>query len=223
MTAKQMIGLVGSPRANSTSEKLATFFTSGLAELGWQSGIEKVGSALRTPERWSAFEAKVRAAEVVVLAFPLYVDALPAETTLLLERLANSYQAHPLDHPQRWLAIINCGFYESEQNDIAAAICRQFTVEAGVTWCGALTIGGGGMLQQQQLKAKGMLSNMVNGFEQTITALHTGSEVPESAFALVSKPLCSKWLYFTMANLGMKYGALANGKLWQINAQPYAK
>jgi NAD(P)H-dependent FMN reductase len=75
---------VGSPRLHSTSESLARYLTEGLAARGWQTDIQHIAPALRQPERWAKLEQQFLAADVIALCFPLYVDSLPAETTLAL-------------------------------------------------------------------------------------------------------------------------------------------
>ncbi|MHB9134683.1 MAG: NAD(P)H-dependent oxidoreductase [Armatimonadota bacterium] len=224
MSEQRILGLVGSPRAKSTSEMLARHLTDSLTERGWQAEVQRISPAIRQAERWPALEAKIRAADVVALVFPLYIDALPAETTLALERLAASYQVQPLDHPQCWLAVVNCGFMEAHHNDVALAICHQFTREAHVTWSGGLAIGGGGSLGGRSLKDMGnMVNPITTACAMTIDALHAGQPVPAEAEQLIRKCLFPPWLYFTMANLSMYKAAFDHGNLFRMGAQPYAK
>jgi len=219
-----MIALVGSPRAKSTSEMLARRLADGVQKHGWQVDVQRITVAMRKPERWAALEAQVRAADAVALVFPLYVDALPAETTQALERLAAVYQTQPPEQAQRWLAVVNCGFFEAKQNDIALAICREFTREAGVQWSGGLAIGGGGMFSGQPLEHYGnMTRHLVRAFDLTIDALAAETDLPAEALQLVRQPLFPAWMYFLMANLGMYKAAYDHHVLTRINAQPYAR
>ena len=224
MTTARVCGLIGSPRAHSTSQMLAHRILDPLAATGWQAETLRITAAVRAEARWATLEATVRAAQVVVLAFPLYVDTLPAGTTLALERLAASYRLQPPDPAQRWLAIVNCGFAEARHNDLALAICRQFARAAGVAWSGGVSIGGGGLLSGQPLEARGgMTRGLIQAFDGMVAALAEGRPVPEEAFALASRPLCPGWLYFTMANLGMLKVAYDHKVLFRLNARPYAE
>jgi len=224
MTERRILGLVGSPRANSTSEMLANHLTGKLAKRDWQADVQRLAAAIRQPARWPELEAQIRAADVVVLAFPLYVDSLPAEMTMALEKLAVSYRAQPPAKPQRWLGIINCGFLEAHQNDIALAICEEFCREAGVIWSGGLAIGGGGAIGGRTLEQiGGMVQFITDALAMTADALDAGREVPPEALALIRKRSMPPWLYFVMANIGMCLEAKKHHCLSRINAQPYAR
>ena len=223
MPETRVLNLIGSPRVQSTSEKLACYLTDDLAARGWQVETQQVAPALRR-ERWEGLEERIRAADIVVLAFPLYVDALPGELTQALERLASSYRQRPPSPRQRWLAIINCGFVEGRQNDIAVAICGQFAREAGVTWSGGLTIGGAGGLSGHDLdKMGGMVRHLTSALALVREALFTGVEIPAEAFQLARQRFCPPWLYFLMANTGMYLGAYHHHVLRRINARPYGR
>ena len=186
---------------------------------GWQADIQQLSTALKQDERWAAVETQYRDADVIVLGFPLYVDSLPAETTLALERLAAVRRTRT---PQRMLAIANCGFPEAQQNDVALAICRQFARETGLHWCGGLAIGGGGAINGHALRHLGKMTEHITGaLDLVIAGLQTDGEVPAAAFELVRRRAMPPWLYVAMANLGMLAGAMQHHKLLRINAQPY--
>jgi hypothetical protein len=95
-------------------------------------------------------------ADLVVPAFPLYVDSLPAPVIRALERIARQRQEAGIPHQQRFLAIANSGFPEAAHMDTAMAICRCFARQAGFVWTGGLTLGGGhGLVSAQPLKQLG--------------------------------------------------------------------
>jgi len=146
MNEHHFLALVGSPRAKSTSDMLARYLSDGLVAQGWQTDVQQISPAIRKAERWSNLEEKFLHADVIALIFPLYVDSLPAETTLALEHLAAARQANKPQQSQRLLAVVNCGFFEAQQNDVALAICEQFAAETGLHWYGSLAICSGGVL-----------------------------------------------------------------------------
>ncbi len=85
--------------------------------------------------------------DVMVIAFPLYVDGLPASLMEYLERYAAARAALPQDMPkQRVFAVANCGFYEGEQNRVALEIVAHFCAATGLDWCGGVGIGTGEMI-----------------------------------------------------------------------------
>ncbi len=221
MNEQHLLALVGSPRAKSTSEMLARYLCAGLAARGWQTNVQQISPAIRQAGRWSALEQQFLRADVIALVFPLYVDSLPAATTLALERLAAVHRAGAPRQTQRLLAVVNCGFFEAQQNDVALAICQQFAVETGLSWSGGLAIGGGGALNGRSLQTDKMVMPLATALNMAVDAVHAGAEIPAEALALARRKLMPSWLYFTMANLGMRLGALRQHNLRRINAQPY--
>jgi hypothetical protein len=86
---KRALLLIGSPKPErSTSESLGTYLLDRLKELGWTTGALRVNSAMRSDERRDELVAALDLADVVILAFPLYVDSLPAGATRALELIA---------------------------------------------------------------------------------------------------------------------------------------
>jgi hypothetical protein len=224
MKEQRILALVGSPRKVSTSESLARYLTEGLKAQGWQTSVLRVSPALRREDAWTELEEQFLRADVVALSFPLYVDALPSELTLTLERLAVARRATPAAHPQRVIAMVQCGFFEASQNDIALAICAQFAREVGMTWSGGLPIGAGGAIAGQPLaRLGGMVRHITGALDMIIAALQTGEEIPPEAFTLVRKQMMPRWMYFAIANLGMYKGTMDHHVLRQINAQPYKR
>lgn len=77
-----------------------------------------------------------------VIFTPLYVDALPSH---LLSCLMQIESAKPQKRV-RVYGVINCGFYEGEQTDVAFGVLRNFCTRCGFDFYGGLGIGGGGIL-----------------------------------------------------------------------------
>ena len=84
-----------------------------------------------------------------VIFCPLYVDALPSHLLSCLVQLEN---AKPQKRIQVY-GVINCGFYEGEQTNVAFAVLRNFCTRCGFDFNGGLGIGGGGILSISQLLA----------------------------------------------------------------------
>ena len=80
--------LVGSPkRRRSTSAALGGYLMRGLEEAGVSTSTLFVGDVV-APGGASRLEAALDGTDLLVLAFPLYVDALPAPLVLALEHVA---------------------------------------------------------------------------------------------------------------------------------------
>lgn len=75
----------------------------------------------------------------VLLVFPLYADGIPST---LLEFL-KSLETSATQHKPRLSVLINCGFIEPEQNDVAVEMVRLFCRQNGWPFGSVLKIGGG--------------------------------------------------------------------------------
>lgn len=142
--------------------------------------------------------------DLVVLAFPVYVDSLPAPVTRLLE-LATERRSRSADAKSPRLAVIvQCGFPEAHQCDTAVGICRRFAESSGMRWAGALAMGMGGALEGDFQRLPGGGKKILDALAKTAEALARGGEVPAEAEALFAKPLIPRWLYILTGNMGWR-------------------
>lgn len=75
----------------------------------------------------------------LLLVFPLYADGIPVTLLSFLTTL----EAHPPQHKPVVSVLINCGFLEPEQNDVAVEMIRLFCAENGYPFGSVLKIGSG--------------------------------------------------------------------------------
>lgn len=75
----------------------------------------------------------------VLLVFPLYADGIPVTFMRFLDTLAQNAPRHPV----RISVMINCGFLEPEQNDVAVKMLRLYCRQNGFTFGSVLQIGSG--------------------------------------------------------------------------------
>lgn len=221
---KNALFLIGSakPAGESTSEALATYLAQRLEQHGVATTTVHVARALRTETRTQELLKAVDAADLFVLAFPLYVDTLPYLSIAALERIAAHRQAQPSPQPAAFLAIANCGFPEAEHNATVLAICQQFADVAGFAWAGGLALGAGGAINGQALaQAGGMARNVVQALALTAAALATGEPVPAEAPALLARPMMPLRVYTFMGDLGWRLQARRNGVYRQLRARPF--
>ena len=81
--------LVGSPKGHkSASYLLGSMLTEGMRKRGAAVNEGMVHEGLRTEDGTARLLDSVDAADLVIFAFPLYIDSLPAPFTRLLERIA---------------------------------------------------------------------------------------------------------------------------------------
>jgi hypothetical protein len=221
---KNALLLVGSakPAGQSTSEVLGSYLVQKLAERDIVITTMHVARAMRTEERTAALLAAVDAVDIVILAFPLYVDGLPYLVTQALEHIAAHRDNETDIQRPLLLAIANCGFPEAQHNATALAICRQFADAAGFAWAGGLALGEGGALNGQPLaKAGGMAHNVVAALDLAAAALAEGEPVPSEAIALMARPFIPASAYMLMGDVGWLAQARRNRALTRLAARPF--
>jgi len=141
---KRALLLVGSAkRPHSTSESLGRYLLGQLAGRGYETEALLIHRALKSDQGRGELLAAVERADLLLLAFPLYVDTLPALVIRALEAIAEHRRGGQGSGGGRLVAIANCGFPEASHNDTALAVCRRFAAEAGFEWAGGLALGGG--------------------------------------------------------------------------------
>jgi multimeric flavodoxin WrbA len=216
--------LIASPKPHgSTSEALGSYVLARLEAAGFETKSMHVGTALRADEG-AALVATVDGADVIVLAAPLYVDAVPAATVRAMERIAGHRQEAVTSHRPRLMAIVQCGFPEASQNDTALAIYRRFAEEAGLEWAGGLGIGMGGAISGKPVeKLGGMARNLRQALDLAAAALAEGRPVPEEAVALAAKPFMPQWMYVLAAHLGWRLQARPHKAGRRLRDKPYAR
>jgi len=231
--AHRALLIVGSPKTHeaSTSSSLGGYLVERLQERGWQTESLTLRASLNHPEGEGELLSAVQRAGLVLLVFPLYVDALPYLVTKALTVIAAHRQAGGEPSPQRLVGIVNSGFPETRQNSVALAICREFAAQSGFTWAGGLALGGGGAIGNQPLTAAKRSGPQVQyvmaALEMTAAALAEGLPVPAEAVSLIAKnripfPLW-RWLYTWMGGKGFERLAARNGiSKEELLAQPYA-
>lgn len=214
--------LVGSPRTrNSTSFSVGGYLMERLSARGIETEVIQIYTAFSTTERTERALEALDSADLIVLAFPLYVDSLPAPVIAALEKIAAHRSGRT--SPQRFAAIANCGFPEARHNETALAICAQFARRNGVVWVGGLAIGGGeGLVHGVPLnELGGRVAPLRKSLELAAEALAEGRRIPQSACDLLARPVIPNWAYRTLGGFGWKRQAKRFGASRLLNRQPY--
>jgi multimeric flavodoxin WrbA len=217
--------LVGSPRTRkSSSNSLGSYLIEQLHAQSIQTETIYIHTVLRSPEKMQALHEAVDAADLVLLAFPLYVDSLPAPVIEALERIAAQRAGQERTTRQLFAAISNCGFPEAHHNDTALAICAAFARQAGFEWAGGLALGAGeGLVHGAPLNEAGGPSVPIKkALEMAAAALAIGEPIPQAAIDLLAKSFIPSWLYRTIGWYGWKQQAKRWGAEKSLKRQPYA-
>ena len=120
-------------------------------------------------------------------------------------------------------AVVNCGFVEAHQNDVALDIYRLFARDAGLHWAGGLAIGGGGMFGGKPLMEHGgKARHVIAAFDQAVAALDAGQDIPESATTGIRQRAMPPWP-ISPWRTEHAHAAAKNGNLLKIGARPYRR
>jgi len=216
--------IVGSPRTKkSTSASLGGYFMEQLNARGVETETIQVYTSFNSAERTRLTLEKLDQAELIVLAFPLYVDSLPAPVIAALEKIA-AHRAS-VKVTQSFAAIANCGFPEARHNDTALAICEQFAKEAGMTWLDSLSLGGGeGLVHGVPLnEMDGRAMPLKKSLELSAASLALGMSIPQEARDILSRPIIPNWMYKLFGGFGWRQQAKQYGTVKSVHAQPYRR
>ena len=222
---RRILLLVGSAKMNrSTSEVLGTYVLDKLIEGGFESETLFAHKILKSDTGKDELLSSVNKADLIILAFPLYVDCLPYSVISMLEHIAKNRQVETDSRKQSLLCIVNCGFPEAHQNDTAVAICRQFARETDFDWAGGLTLGAGEVIAGRDLSKVGRLSrNVVKSLDLAVEALADGKPVSQKAIDLMAKPLIPRWLYLLVGGSRWKRESKEHGVRERLLARPYQR
>jgi multimeric flavodoxin WrbA len=219
---RRAVLLVGSPRTRkSTSASLGGYLMEQLNSRGVETEIIQVYTSFNSAERARLVLEKLDQADLIVLAFPLYVDSLPAPVIAALEKIAAHRTTVKVE--QRFAAIANCGFPEASHNDTALAICEQFAHETGMVWLDALALGGGqGLVGGVPLKdMDGRAIPLKKSLELAAASLALGMPIPQQARDIIEKPFIPNWMYKLFGGIGWRQQAKQYGADKILRRKPY--
>ena len=210
---KRVLLLVGSAkRPHSTSESLGTYLIDRLGERGFETETLLIHRSFRSDKDRAALLNAIDCSDLLLIAYPLYVDSLPSLVIRAMELINQHHQATKAGKKQRLMVIANCGFPEAQHNDTALAICRQFAREAGFEWAGGLALGGGESINGKSLsEVQGMARNVIKSLDLAANALAEGKVVPQEAVRAMAIPFVPIWAYTLMGGLGWKQQAKKHG------------
>ena len=223
---KRALLLVGSPKGanKSTSESLGTYLLDRLHERGLETENVRIHPSLKSDKSRENLLSTIDRSDILILAFPLYVDSLPAPVIRAMELIAAHRRAMENPKKPRLLAISNCGFPEAHHNDPALAICRRFAPESEIEWAGGLALGGGEIIQGLPLNKVGrVIRKVTKALDLTAAALAEGKSAPKEAMALMAKPLIPCWMYLLFAEMGWKRQARKYGVRRKLYDRPYQR
>lgn len=228
---QKTILLVGSPRKEqSSSLSLGSYLCSHLV----QHSIETETLFLYakdTRENSEKIFAKIDKADLVILAFPLYVDSMPSPVIAFLEQLAihrgseknrTTNSKSNTSNPIHFVTLANCGYPEARHNDTALAIAEQFSKKAGSLWMGGLGVGGGNGFGGRTLEeGKQTTISIRMALDLAAEALAQGEPIPQASVDLAAKEPYPSALFRFGAQFFWKAAAAKHGAKRKIQDRPY--
>lgn len=228
---KRAILLIGSPKGkNSSSASLGGYLLKKIEEYEIEVETVHIHSEISTKAKTDLFLEKIKETDIIILAAPLYVDTLPAKVIKALSLIAenmNTINTNSGDskNSKSLIAVVNCGFPEAEQNEIALKIYEQFAKEAHFKYLGGIAVGMGGAVSGKYLSEMGrMTEDLIKGLDQAAEDIVRNKKLSDFVIENTSKPMISqKWLYTLVGDFFWKFQALKNGVYRKMNDQPYIK
>lgn len=194
----------GSPKVkNSASECVLQALKSILPD-----DHEIIEFQFRVPKPSNLDLAQIAECNVLVFAFPLYVDGLPSHLINCLYQMETFFKTKPTKKITVY-SIVNSGFYEGHQNDIALEIMKNWCEKVKLNWGQGIGIGGGGMLPMLVglPDGKGPKKNLAKALNTIASSIIT-STTAENVFISPNFP---RFAYKLAAEMGWRQQVKANG------------
>lgn len=220
---ERVVLLIGSakPAGHSSSEQLAAPLVAGLTVRGVTVETHYVQRDAHSPAGLARLVTAVAAADLLLVATPLYFDSLPALVLAALEAILTAREAAPARPSLAVAGLLNSGFPEAHHSSVAVAQLALFTRAAGARWAGALQLGGGGVINGQPLAQAGhVVQHLLPALEKTAGALAHGDAIPITARETFRQPLMPVPLYMAAGDAGWLWTAAHAGALTRLWAKP---
>ncbi len=181
------------------------------------SSPEIINIRIKRPNIDDASVEQILTSDILILCFPLYVDAIPSHLLGILQDLEGCFRNQtkkPLVY-----TMVHCGFYEAVQNHLALEMIRHWCSRSGLIWEQGLGIGGSEM--QGNLDSvpcghgpKKNLGRMMGSLADSIVHQSSGPD-------LFANPNFPKLGFVFMGSIGWCQMAKKNGvRKKELYAQP---
>ncbi len=223
--------LVGSPRKEQSSSLSLGSYLCSHPEQHLIEAETLFLYAKDTREHGEKVFAKIDKADLVILAFPLYVDSLPSPVIAFLEQLVlyrdrgktrTPDTKSNTSNPIHFVALANCGYPEAIHNDTALANAQQFAKRAGFLWMGGLGVGGGNGFGGKSLEEGKQATVPIRmALDLAAEALAKGEPIPQASIDMATKEPYPSALFRFGALFFWKAAAAKHGAKRKIQDRPY--
>jgi hypothetical protein len=145
---------------------------------------------------------------VIVMAFPLYVDGVPAHLLSCLYEMEKFFKTSPNPNIKVY-ALVNSGFYEGKQNSLALEMVENWCEKCGISFGQGIGIGGGGMFPS--------MTNVPDGkgpkkkSYEALKILSNNISTNSSAENIFISPSFPRFAYKLSAEVGWRQKIKSNG------------
>lgn len=215
--------LVGSakPHGTSTSEVLGTVLMGQLGLRGVETHVQFVQRVAHSTESLNAFVQELRTYDLLVIASPVYIDALPALVTGTMEAIAADRMRLDDAPPLTVAMVLNCGFPEARHASVARTIGALFARAIGARWAGAMQLGTGGVINGRPLSEVGHLAQQLPPLlEEAAAALAQGQAIPPETREAFREQLMPTGLYMAAGDAAFLWTAAHEGALTRMWERP---
>jgi len=162
----------------------------------------------RTSEINSDYLVQISGCDVILFAFPLYVDGIPSHLLRCLYQM-EKYFGSNINNVIIVYAIVNAGFYEGKQAGLAIEMMKNWAEKAKLKWGQGIGIGGGGMMSmiENSTATKGRMKDV----HIALTHLAKNIIVCKSADEIYTTPGIPRIAYIIGGNMGWRQSAKKNG------------
>lgn len=228
MSGRKVLLLVASPRGQaSVSGRIGDHLLARLEERGMAIKTLMLHPALDDEKRMGEILAAIDLCSLLLVAFPLYVDQLPAPLVELLRLAADRRQGRngERNEPRQSLAaLVQCGFPETLQCRPAADIVRLFAAQAGFRFLGCLAFGMGGAVDRRRPLAEAgpVVRHQLRALDEAAAILAEDRELPAEVIGRMGRAMMPRWFYNLAAGWGWKRQADKFGTKGRLREKPYA-
>lgn len=210
------------PPGVSTSQAIWAYFKPLLEEGAADVQVVAATDFVRGAAVAQVAAQRCAAADVLLVIGPLYWDSLPYPGLRALEQIHAERRQSGL-RPARVVAVMTCGFAEPEQFRFAFGLLREFAREAGYTWAGGLSVGGGGAINGRALDRLGALTRPLRqAIDIGVPALLAGGVLPDAACVAAAVQTTPGALYRFFGWWGWHMQRLALGlSARELRARPF--
>lgn len=211
---RQVAILVGSakPRGSSTSELLGRGLLGRFVHRGLRGVVVHAHLIGADPHGLDVLAG----CDLLVLATPLYFDALPSHVVEMLARLAAERRATPHIVPLAMAAIVNCGTPDPRQAETALAMCALAAREAEMPWRGGIAFGEGEAIAEAEA-SPGARTHVQAALEMIAHVLADGGTI---ATGLAARWLMPEGRYTLLRNASWLLMARRNRALLRFADRP---